>query len=387
MSASFSLGRIAGIEIRVNWSLFIAFFLIAYILAVQVLPADVPGYAASSYWITGLLAVVLFYASLLAHELGHALVARRLGTRVDGITLWLFGGVAQLSGDSTSASAEVAITLVGPAITGVVAGIFVAIATGLTSLRVFPLVADVLGWLAFINLVLAVFNLIPAFPLDGGRVLRAILWRVMRDQVTATSIAAWSGRAFGVLLIVAGFAQLLVFGLGSGLNALWLGFLGWFLIQAAGSQELQTRLQRSLAGVRVSDVMSRDPITAPDWITVDDFIARFVSVNRMTAYPVRDFSGQLSGFVTLAQLASVPVGDRSRTQVRTIAHPLTQIPIARPQDTLVDVLRKLSNPETAHVLVMDGERLVGVISPTDIRRTLDLARLGRPPAAGLSPSS
>src|SRR5919108_653376 len=162
MRASLTLGRIAGIEIGLNWSLGIAFFLFATSLAGDVFPSDVPGYPGTSYLIAAIVAVLLFYASLLAHELGHALVARRLGSRVDGITLWLFGGVARLSGDSVSDSAELRITIVGPAITVAVAIVFGVFSAALSTIDVFPLAADVLAWLARINLILAAFNLIPA---------------------------------------------------------------------------------------------------------------------------------------------------------------------------------------------------------------------------------
>jgi Zn-dependent protease len=242
MSASLKLGRIAGIEIGVNWSLFIVFFLFATQLAGEDLPANAPGYSAGAYTIAALAAVVLFYASLLAHELGHAVVARRLGTRVEGITLWLFGGVARLAGESRSDSAELRITVIGPLISLLVAISSALIGAGLLTLNGSQLVAEVFGWLARINFLLAAFNLIPAFPLDGGRILRAILWRVMQDQARATSIAATLGRGFGAVLILAGIGEAFI--LGSFVNGLWLGFLGWFLFQAAGSEEAGTRVQR-----------------------------------------------------------------------------------------------------------------------------------------------
>jgi Zn-dependent protease/CBS domain-containing protein len=368
MRSSLTLGRIAGIEIGLNWSLAIAFFVIAMSLAGQTLPSSVPGYSAGAYTIGAILAVLLFYGSLLAHELGHALVARRLGTRVEGITLWVFGGVARLSGDALSDSAELRITLVGPAITVVVAIVAAVLSAGLSTLDIFPLAAGVLSWLAQINLILAAFNLIPAFPLDGGRVLRAIIWRVTHDQVRATAIAAWLGRAFGVGLIAAGI--FLAFVNASLIDGLWLGVLGWFLFFAAGSQELQTRLQRSLAGVRIRDVMSPNPVTAPDWITIDDFLARFAT-NRAPAYPVRDFSGPLSGLITLKDLDRVAASARASTQLRQVARPLSQVPVAGPDDALSDVLQRIDNAETAYILVRDGDRLVGMVTPDDVSRRLD----------------
>ena len=382
MRTSLTIGRIAGIEIGLNWSLAIAFFLFAAELAGDQFPSDVPGYSGTAYTVAAIITVLLFYACLLAHELGHALVARRLGTRVDGITLWLFGGVARLSGDSVSDSAELRITLVGPAITVLVAVLFAVIAAVLATFNLFPLFVDMLGWLARINFLLAAFNLIPAFPLDGGRVLRALVWRYTHDQVRATRIAASLGRAFAVVLVAAGL--FLAFTQMSFINGIWLGVLGWFLFSAAGSQELQTRLQRSLAGIQVSDVMTPDPITAPDWITVSDFIARFASVHRATAYPLRDFSGQLSGLIAVHEVAKLAPQSQLSTQLRAIARPLTEVAIARPEDALTDVLQQLSDSRAGYILVKDGERLVGMATPEDIQRAVDLAAVRRRGPAALT---
>ncbi len=387
MRASLSLGRIAGIEIGVNWSLAIAFFLFTASLAGEIFPSDVPGYSSTAYILAGIAGVLLFYASLLAHELGHAIMARRLGTRVDGITLWLFGGVARLSGNAVSGNAELAITLIGPAITVVVGIAFALLSALLGTLNIFPLTADVFAWLARINLVLAVFNLIPAFPLDGGRVLRALIWRFTHNQSRATAIAAGLGRAFGVLMIVGGLGLVFLqqFTL---INGLWFAVLGWFLFSAAGSEELQTRLQRSLAGVRVRDVMAPDPVTAPDWITVEDFIARFAMLHHALAYPLRSFDGQLSGLLTLQDLSRVGPQARASTQVRDVAHGLAGIPTVGPDDPLVDLLQSLDHPDAAYALVMDAGLLVGLITPAEVRRAIELGRLdGRRQPAGLSPTN
>lgn len=375
MRASLTLGKIAGIEIGVNWSLAIMFFLIAAGLASEIFPSDVPGYSGTSYTIAALMAVVLFYASLLAHELGHALVARRLGTKVEGITLWLFGGVARLSGDSMSASTELQMTLIGPVITIGVGILFAIVAAIFGTLNVFPLTTDMFAWLSRINFILAAFNLIPAFPLDGGRVLRAILWRVTHNQVRATAIAAWLGRAFGVLMVVGGLWYFWLLQ-GSLINGVYFAILGWFLFTAAGSQELQTRLQGSLAGVHVSDIMTPDPVTAPDWSTVDDFVARFASVYRATAYPVRSFNGQLTGLIRLQDLGRVAPQNRSVTQLRDIAVDVAKVPVVRPDEELAGLMSKLEE-DSGYALVMDGDRLVGLITPADIQRALHLANLRR----------
>jgi Zn-dependent protease/CBS domain-containing protein len=383
MSASLKLGRIAGIEVGLNWSLFIVFFLIAAGLAGQELPADAPGYSAGAYTVAALAAVVLFYASLLAHELGHAVMARRLGTRVEGITLWLFGGVARLAGESTSESAELRITLIGPVITVLVAIGFALLGAGVLTVNGSPLVAEVFGWLARINFLLAAFNLIPAFPLDGGRVLRAILWRVMHNQARATSIAAALGRGFGVVLVLAGVGE--AFFLGSFVNGLWLGFLGWFLFQAAGSQQLETRVQRSFDGLFVRDVMTPDPATAPDWTSVEDFVGRVASIHQASAYPVRDFQGELTGLVSRGDLAAVPAAARSATQVRAIARPISQLAIARPDEPVINALIRAGSAGARYILVMDGDYLAGLLALEDLDSRVEVTRPGRP-STSFSPS-
>ncbi len=343
MQASLRLGRIFGIEIGVNWSLLVVFGLITWSLAATIFPQQIPGYSTGAYWTAGIAAAVLFYVSLLAHELGHALLARRLGARVEGITLWLFGGVTRLTGEAATASAELRIAIVGPGI----------------------------------SLLVALFNLIPAFPLDGGRVLRAVLWRMRKDRGSATRIAARLGRGFGYLLIAAGIVEFFV--TGPLVGGLWLVFLGWFMLGAAEAEESRAILVRALGGVRVADVMSPDPVVGPDWISVDELINQYLLSHRFTTLPVRDFDGKLSGLVTLSQVKQVPPEARPRTRVREIAMPLQQVPTARSTETLVDVLDRFDQPGQ-RLLVMDDGRLVGIVSPRDIAHALQMAGLagGRP---------
>jgi CBS domain-containing protein len=167
-----------------------------------------------------------------------------------------------------------------------------------------------------------------------------------------------------------GFTQQMSF-----INGLWFAILGWFLFSAAGSEELQTRLQRSLAGIKVRDVMTPNPITAPDWTTVDDFISRFANVYRATAYPLRDFSGQISGLISIQDLGRLPAHSRMTARLRDIAHPLTTVVTARPEDEVVSLLQNFEDPEAGYALVMDAGQLVGLVTPGDIRRVLDLGRL------------
>jgi len=254
-----------------------------------------------------------------------------------------------------------------------VAGLCILLAAGLGSLGAHPLVAGMFGWLAGINLLLAIFNLIPAFPLDGGRVLRALIWRVRGDRARATRSAARLGRAFGYLLIVGGIAELFL--TGQLVGGLWLVFLGWFMLGAAEAEESRALLTRALGGLRVRDVMSSDPVVGPDWVSVDELINQYVLSHHFTTFPVKDFDGKLSGLVTLSQLKRVPREARSSTRVRDIAVPLQLAPTARPTEPLVDVLQRLEEPGQ-RLLVMEDGRLVGIVSPRDIAHALQVAGLG-----------
>src|SRR4030088_3010773 len=231
MASSIRLGRLFGIDIGVNWSLVFVFALIAWTVATQVLPIDVPGQPALAYWVAGAAGAVIFYASLLAHELAHALVARRNGVKVAGITLWLFGGGSRLDGEPSSAGAEALIAGVGP-LTSVAVALLAFI---LSQLRFPPLAADLFLWLALVNVALALFNLVPAFPLDGGRLLSSFFWWRSGSRQRGVHSAVRIGRVFAFLMIFVGVFELFT---SSVLNGIWLAFVGWFLLSAGSSEDV-----------------------------------------------------------------------------------------------------------------------------------------------------
>jgi len=372
MDGGIRLGRIAGVEVGLNWSLAIVFALIAWSLATVLLPGEAPGEPVDAYWTAATAGTVLFLASLLAHELGHALVARRLGVTVEGITLWLFGGVARLRGEAVSARAEARIAVVGPAVSFAIAAVFAMLAFGLDRSGAPRVAVGVAGWLAAINALLAIFNLVPAFPLDGGRVLRAILWRRSQSRARATVIAAGAGRVFGYLLVAFGLYEVFT---GIIVGGIWSVFLGWFLLGAARTEESRVVLQDTLRGVRVRDVMSPDPVVAPGWITVDDFITRYVLTHRFTTFPLRTFEGQLEGLVTLARLKEVPPDQRGSTPVRQVARSLAEVPTAGADEPLTALLERMGTGGPQRALVLDGGKLIGIVSPADIMRALGIAAL------------
>jgi Zn-dependent protease/CBS domain-containing protein len=364
LGSTIRLGRIAGIPIGLNWSLLLVFWLVTWSLAANQFPSDVPGASTGAYWLAGAAAAVFFFASLLAHEMAHALVARRLDVQVHEITLWLFGGVARLGGEAHSAAAEAKIAIVGPLTSVGLAAVFwiLAIATSSTSL-----LGDAFLWLARINLILALFNMIPAFPLDGGRVLRAALWSRQGDRIRATVTAARVGRAFGFILIALGLIEALVGGM---LGGLWTVFIGWFLLSAAGAEEASVMVRQALSGIHVRDVMSPNPVTVPNDITVQEFVDRWLFAHRHSTFPVVDASGQPTGLLTLDQVRGVPAETRGITRVRQVACPLAEVTQVHPLDWLADVVTRMGGCSQGRALVIDGQQLVGVVSPSDVNRVI-----------------
>ena len=372
MNESLHLGRIAGVRVGINWSLLVVFWLIAWSLASTELPHAAAHYSDPVYWVAGLTAAVAFYACLLAHELAHSIVARRAGLVVEGIVLWLFGGVSRFKEEAASPGTELRVAVAGPATSLGLALVFWAI-TLLIGDRT-SVVAAATGWLGWINGVLGIFNLAPAFPLDGGRVLRALLWRRSGDKARATALAGRAGEAFGYGLIAFG---LLEFVAGAGLAGLWLVFLGWFLLVAVRAEASTSTLNAAIARLKAADVMTPNPLAAPADLSVERLLEDWVYPNRCSTFPLLDARGRTIGLVTIARVKRVPPSRRSTTTVSDIACPLAEVVTCAPRDDLVDVVQRMGRSPDQRALVFDGERLVGIISPSDVTRAHEHARLAR----------
>jgi Zn-dependent protease len=285
VTSSFRLGRIAGIEIGVNWSWLVVFALIVWSIAAD-LSDRYPELSSAAVYATAAVAAGFFFGSLLAHELGHAFVARREGMEIDGITLWLFGGVARFKGMFPSAGAEFRIAVAGPLVSLAIGIACVAAATWLD----LPDVAGgLVGWLGVTNLILLAFNMLPALPLDGGRVLRSALWAARDDFGWATRLAANIGRGFGFLFIAGGLAGLAAWGAVAGL---WLAFMGWFLLSASTQEARSVLVRDALGGLRVADLMTPNPVTARPESTLAQFVDAVGWTRRHTTYPVVDELGR-----------------------------------------------------------------------------------------------
>ncbi len=367
---SFTIGRLAGIQVGVNWSWLVVFALIVWTLYSGIFPETNPGLEERSYAAMAVAAAVLFFLSILLHEFGHALVARREGMEIDGITLWLFGGVARFKGMFPSAGAEFRIAVAGPLVSLVLGGLFVLVAFGLRG----PEQADgVAAWLGYINFALLVFNLLPALPLDGGRVLRSLLWGARGSFEWATGVAATIGRGFGYLFILGGVALLIFEGVFSGA---WLAFIGWFLLQAAGAEDQYLATRQALGGLRVRDLMVREPVTASPDATIGDFMDEVVWERRYTTYPVVDDS-RVVGLLPFRCVAAVPRREWDERRVRECMLPVETVPVLAPDDELVEAAGELSETDVRRGLVLDGGRLVGLLSITDVARALRLRRAVR----------
>lgn len=388
MREAIPLGRIAGFPVYVHWSVIVILWLFTWSLATT-LPGAVAGYSRPVYWVAGACGALVLLSSLLAHELAHAVVARRMGVGVDSVTLWLFGGVTRLQGEAKTPKAAFRIAFAGPATSLVLSAAFAAPGIALTSLQAAAIAVSVAWWLAGVNLLLGLFNLLPGAPLDGGRVVRAYLWRRHGDSVRAAVGAAHAGRVVAIVLIALGLAEFLA---GDLVGGVWLAFIGWFIFAAAREEEVQLTTRQALAGLRVADAMTARPHTAPGWLTAQDFIERYVLGDRHSAYPVVERDGSLVGLVTLRQLRDVVPARRAVTTVREIALPLESLPTAAPDEPLSALIERIGTPgHGGRALVMDGDELVGIVTPSDLVRLLDVYRLAQPgraqPAVGSVPNT
>jgi Zn-dependent protease len=369
MQAPIRLGRVLGFPVRLSWSAVAVFALILWALATVWLPAALPGRDPALYWRLALVMGVLLFASLLAHELGHAVAARRRGMEVTGITVWLLGGLADLRGEAPTPRAEFRVAAAGPAVS-----LALALGCGVTTavLATAGAPAAVVGpaaWLAFANALIAVFNLLPGAPLDGGRILRAVLWRRHGDRLRAALTAARAGRLLGVALAGLGTAEIV---LTQRVGAVWLILIGWFMFVAAQLELGHATVRSALRGVTVGAAMSPPPLVGPDWLTVDAFLERHPGPQGASVAVLRSFGGDPAGMVTAAQLAGVPPGRRAATRVAAVATGPDQVVTATPGEELAAVLGRLGERGQDHALVVDDGEVVGVVTPGDAARAVGL---------------
>jgi Zn-dependent protease/predicted transcriptional regulator len=361
MTASFRIGRIAGIPIGANWSWLIVFGLVLWSLAVNVFPDQDNGLSNGAYWGMAAIAAILFFGSILLHELGHALQARREGVEIEGITLWLFGGVARFRGTFPSAGAEFRIAVAGPVVSAAIAGALLLFAA-FTSLP--ESVDGVAFWVGYINAVVLAFNLIPALPLDGGRILHSGLWRWTRDLVRATEVGAGIGRGFGWLMIGGGIASILF---GGGIGGVWLIFVGWFLSIAAQAEAAQVIARERLGGRRVGDLMVEHPVSVEPDLTVGELMDEVAHHHHHSTYPVVE-NGRAIGLVPFRCIAQTPRAEWDERHIRDCMLLREQVPTVAEDDEAGEAFQRLAESGAGRALVIDDGRLVGLLTMADLVR-------------------
>lgn len=381
-------GRVFGIELVADWSLIIIFVLVLVNLAVGVFPSWHPDWSAPLVWGVAFGAAVLFFLSILAHELSHALVGRTQGIPVRRITLFIFGGMAHTEREPPSPKAELLMAAAGP-ITSIAIGVAgtagaIALMNGQAVQTDDPVrmmaglgpIGTLLLWLGPINILLGVFNLVPGFPLDGGRVLRAALWAATKDLEKATRWAARGGQAFGWLLIALGITSLFSGGLGQGL---WLMLIGWFLLSAAKASYQQTVIEHALRDTRVSQLMRRSVASVPPELPIGTLVSEHIMGTDQQCFPVV-IEGHLEGLVCLHDVRRVPREEWERTSVHEIMTPSRALETVAADQPATEALRKLGEREVDQVPVVEKDgSLLGLVRRQDILRWLSIHTSARVP--------
>ena len=366
LRGSVRIATIRGIEIGVHYSWVLVFLLVAWTLAVGLFPFQYPGLSTGIYWAMGFVASFLLFVSVLIHELAHSFVAQARGLGVNSITLFIFGGVSNIAREPSNAPDELLISAVGPISSVVLGAVFYGIWIGLGDGG--GAVAGVAFYLAFINVLLAVFNLIPGFPLDGGRVFRAIIWWATGSFRTATRIAVTAGQAVAFLFVIAGI--FIVF-TGAFLSGIWLVLIGWFLYSAAGASARETQREAWLQGVTVRQVMNQTPTTVEPELPVSELVHREILQKAIRALPVvRD--GLLVGMVTLNEVRGVPRERWEETPVGAVMTPREQLQTVKPDDDLAVAIRILAEQDVNQLPVVEDSRLVGLLSRSNVMRFLQV---------------
>jgi Zn-dependent protease len=363
------LVRVFGIPIRIDLSWFLVAVLITWSLADNLFPESAPGHPTPVYWLMGAIATLGLFGSILVHELAHALVARRNDLQIRGITLFIFGGVAEMEDEPPNAQAEFLVAIAGP-----IASVLIGIACfGLVGLAAAggapgPLRA-VVTFLGGINLVLVVFNLIPAFPLDGGRVLRSALWRWKNDLRWATGITSRIGSGFGIALIALGLWQFIA--RQDLIGGLWTFLIGMFLRNAAQMSYRQLIMRRALEGEPVSRFMQIDPVTVPRALSVADLVERYVYKHHFKFFPVVD-DGRLVGCVTTRRVKALPREEWERQSVGAITEACSPENTIEPEADSMVALARMSRSGTSRLMVVKEGRLVGILALKDLLKFLAL---------------
>lgn len=366
MKTTWRIGKVFGIDIKIDSSWLIIFALVIWTLAGTYFPEQYPQWPTWLHWTVGVITSILFFGSVLGHELAHSLVAIGQGEGVHSITLFIFGGVARLTEEPDEPLKELLMAIVGPLFsmaTGIAFGVLWFLTRGLIQ----PLSA-LAQYLAMINVTLALFNLIPGFPLDGGRVLRALIWGLSGNLKMATRLATWAGQGIAFLFMLGGTWQ--IFG-GGWLDGLWFIFIGWFLYNAATSGYRQMLVREMMGEVRAGDLMTTDFATVSGDITLQQLVDEYVLRRREHSFLVADGS-LLRGIICLHDVKTVPRERWPSTRVGEVMTPWAELETVSPGDDGSAVLARLNARDIRQLPVVEGERLIGLLRRSDVLRYLQV---------------
>jgi Zn-dependent protease/predicted transcriptional regulator len=370
LRSQIKLGRIGGIEIGLHYSWFLIAILIAFSLAAHFHAAN-RAWSNSIIWGAAIITGLLFFAALLVHELAHSMVAKSRGLNVRAITLFALGGVSQIESEAPDAKTEFWIAIVGPLTSVIIGAIFISVArvSGWTpgTEAVTPALA-VLLWLGYINIALAGFNMIPGYPLDGGRILRSVLWWISGSMQRATRWASQVGQGVAFLFILFGLFRFFV---GANFGGLWLAFIGWFLLDAARSSYLEAGLMAGLRDRRVSDIMERDCATVEGYVNLRDFVDRYLLHTGGRCFVVKQ-DNHVTGIVTPAEVKHVSREEWEQTSVQRIMRPLKQLRSVGPEMPVVKALELMTRENISQLPVVSNGKLEGIFSRGRVLRFLQV---------------
>lgn len=367
MQGSFRLFRIAGVDIEIHWSWLLVFALLTWMLAADLFGDEFKGWTQTERWVAASATSILFFGSILAHELSHSIVANRLGIPVRRITLFVFGGVSHLESESRTPREEFLIAIAGPAASFVIAALLGALAVILSPVREPAAVAA--GYLAVANAVIGVFNLIPGFPLDGGRVLRAFLWEITHGLVRATRLASWVGTMVAYGLMVLGIAVMVLSG--NVLSGVWFIFIGWFLRNAAESSYQQVLMRHLLGAVPVRSLLDRSYEWVAPYITLQTLLDEHILPHSARYFAVTGGPG-LGGVITPKDVRRFPKTAWSSTTVHQAMTPAERLAVISPEASLDDALQLMGRRGINQLPVTEGGTLLGFVTRADIMRTVQL---------------
>jgi Zn-dependent protease/predicted transcriptional regulator len=363
---SVRLGRIMGIPIRIHYTLWFVFILIAWSLAVGYMPHQYPGLSTVTYWAIGIASAIILFVSVLVHELSHSYIAKKNGLPIARITLFFFGGVSEMTEEPQDPGLEVRMAAAGPLMSFLIAGVLGTLwYLGRFAQAPIAVIAT-LGYAALINAILGAFNLLPAFPLDGGRVFRGSIWKRSNNFVGATRTATRVSEVLSLLMMFGGFVFILF---GDFVDGIWVIVLGWFIRSGAETSLKQTLVGEALLGVSVGDIMTKEVLTVPPEITVQKLVSDYLLVHRHGGYPVMK-NGEVLGVVTLQSARAVPKEKRDYVTVREAMVPIEHTVMVKSSVTALDAMQKMARNKVGRVLVIDGGRLAGIATREDIVSTI-----------------